>query len=137
MRAFDDLVRAGKIQYAGISDAPAWWVARANAIADLRGWTPFVALQVEWSLIERTVERELVPMARALGLAITPWGPIGAGVLTGKYTNRDGSPKPSTGATAGAGDDNNARYEHPMMAEGATIDARQHRIAKTVMDLAD
>jgi aryl-alcohol dehydrogenase-like predicted oxidoreductase len=128
MRAFDDLVRSGKILYAGISDAPAWWVARANTIADLRGWTPFVGLQVEWSLIERTVERELVPMARALGLAVTPWGPIGAGVLTGKYTNRDGSPKPSTGE--------NARFESPMMAEWVNLDATKHRIARTVMDIA-
>lgn len=128
MRGFDDLVRSGKILYAGISDAPAWWVARANTIAELRGWTPFVALQVEWSLIERTVERELVPMAQALGLALTPWGPIGAGVLTGKYTNRDGSPKPSTGESA--------RYENSMMAEWANLDAAKHRIAKTVMDVA-
>src|SRR5437764_5215413 len=126
MRAFDDLVRAGKIQYAGISDAPAWWVARANAIADLRGWTPFVALQVEWSLIERTVERELVPMAQALGLAITPWGPIGAGVLTGKYTDRDGSPKPASGQ--------GARHDKQMMAEWANLDARTHKIEKTRMD---
>jgi len=85
MRALDDLVRAGKVLYVGISDAPAWIVAQANTLAALRGWTPFVALQIEYSLIERTVERELLPMARAFGLAVTPWGVIGGGMLGGRY----------------------------------------------------
>ena len=85
MRALDDLVRAGKVLYVGISDAPAWIVAQANTLAALRGWTPFVALQIEYSLIQRTVERELLPMARAFGLAVTPWGVIGGGVLGGRY----------------------------------------------------
>jgi aryl-alcohol dehydrogenase-like predicted oxidoreductase len=86
MRALDDMVRAGKILYAGISDTPAWVVSRADMLATLRGWTPLVALQIEYSLIERTVERDLLPMARALDLAVTPWGVIGGGVLTGKYS---------------------------------------------------
>ena len=90
MRGFDDLVRAGKILYAGVSDAPAWWVAQANTLADLRGWTPFVGLQIEYSLAERTVERELVPMARALGLTVTAWSPLGGGVLSGKYRRGEG-----------------------------------------------
>jgi aryl-alcohol dehydrogenase-like predicted oxidoreductase len=85
MRAFDDLVRAGKILYAGVSDTPAWTVAAANTLADLRGWTPFVGLQIEYSLIERTPERELLPMARAFDLAVLAWAPLGGGVLTGKY----------------------------------------------------
>ena len=85
MRGFDDLVRAGKVLYAGISDAPAWWISQANTLADLRGWTRFVALQIEYSLIERTVERELTPMAKALGLTITAWSPLAGGVLSGKY----------------------------------------------------
>ncbi len=85
MRGLDDLVRAGKVLYVGISDAPAWWVAQANTLADLRGWTPFVGLQIQYSLIERTPERDLLPMAEALGLAVTPWGPLAGGVLTGKY----------------------------------------------------
>jgi aryl-alcohol dehydrogenase-like predicted oxidoreductase len=85
MRALDDVVRAGKVLYVGISDTPAWVVSRANLLAELRGWTPFAGIQVEYSLIERTVERELLPMARALGLAVCAWGPIGGGVLTGKY----------------------------------------------------
>ena len=85
MRAFDDLVRAGKILYAGVSDAPAWWVAKANTLAELRGWTRFVGLQIEYSLLERTVERELLPMAADQDLTVLAWGPLRSGVLTGKY----------------------------------------------------
>src|SRR5260370_1724432 len=85
MRALDDLVRQGKVLYVGISDAPAWWIAQANTLASLRGWSPFVGLQIEYSLIERTVESELIPMAKALDLGVTAWGPLSKGVLTGKY----------------------------------------------------
>ena len=85
MRAFDDLVRQGKILHAGVSDMAAWAVARASTLAELRGWTPFVGLQIEYSLIERTVERELIPMAEALGLGVTAWSPLAGGVLTGMY----------------------------------------------------
>jgi aryl-alcohol dehydrogenase-like predicted oxidoreductase len=85
MRGFDDLVRAGKILYAGISDTPAWIISQAQTLTNLRGWTPFVGLQVEYSLVERTPERDLLPMAKALGLGVTPWSPLGQGVLTGKY----------------------------------------------------
>lgn len=86
MRALDDQVRAGKILYIGVSDTPAWIVAQANTLATLRGWTAFAGLQVEYSLVARDVERELLPMARAFGLAVTPWSPLGGGVLSGKYT---------------------------------------------------
>lgn len=89
MRALDDLVRAGKVLYVGICNAPAWRIAEMQTIADLRGWTPFTALQVEYSLVERTVEHELLPMASALGLGMVPWSPLGGGVLTGKYTAAD------------------------------------------------
>lgn len=85
MRGLDDLVRAGKVLYVGISDAPAWWIAQANTLAHLRGWSPFIGLQIEYSLIERTVERELIPMAKALNLGLTAWSPLSNGVLTGKY----------------------------------------------------
>jgi aryl-alcohol dehydrogenase-like predicted oxidoreductase len=85
MRGLDDLVRQGKVLYIGISDAPAWWIAQANTLASLRGWSSFVGLQIEYSLIERTVERELVPMAKALNLGLTAWSPLASGVLTGKY----------------------------------------------------
>jgi aryl-alcohol dehydrogenase-like predicted oxidoreductase len=86
MRAFDDMVRAGKVLYIGVSDTPAWVVARANTLAELRGWNRFIALQVEYSLVERTSERELIPMAQAMNLGITAWSPLGSGLLTGKYT---------------------------------------------------
>jgi aryl-alcohol dehydrogenase-like predicted oxidoreductase len=88
MRGLDDLVRSGKVNYVALSDTPAWLASQSNAIAALRGWSPFVALQVEYSLLERTAERELLPMADALGLSVTAWAPMGAGVLTGKYTRR-------------------------------------------------
>ncbi|MGH8902313.1 MAG: aldo/keto reductase [Egibacteraceae bacterium] len=86
MRALDDQVRAGKILYVGVSDTPAWVVSRANMLAELRGWTSFVGLQIQYNLVERTVERDLIPMARALDLAVTAWGPLGSGLLSGKYT---------------------------------------------------
>lgn len=86
MRGLDDLVGTGKVTYVGLSDAPAWVGAQANTLATAQGWSPFVALQVEYSLLERSAERELAPMAEAFGLALTAWAPLGAGILTGKYT---------------------------------------------------
>jgi len=88
LRALDDAVRAGKVLHVGISDAPAWVVSRGNAIAELRGQTPFAAVQIPYSLLERSPERELLPMAEALGLAVTTWGALGGGVLTGKFTGK-------------------------------------------------
>ncbi|OCQ90011.1 aldo/keto reductase [Nostoc sp. MBR 210] len=85
MRSLDDVVRQGKVLYIGISDAPAWIVAQANTIAQYQGWTQFVALQIEYNLIQRTPERDLLPMAKAFDLAVTPWSPLAGGVLTGKY----------------------------------------------------
>jgi aryl-alcohol dehydrogenase-like predicted oxidoreductase len=93
MRALDDAVRAGKILYAGVSDMPAWLIARANTLAELRGWSPFVGLQIEYSLVERTVERELVPMAASLGLGVTAWSPLASGLLSGKYSSQTPQPK--------------------------------------------
>src|SRR5512140_1316407 len=89
MRALDDLVRDGKVRFLGFSDAPAWKCAQAQTIAGFRGWTPLIALQIEYSLLERTVEAELVPMARELGMGITPWSPLARGVLSGKYKRAD------------------------------------------------
>jgi len=89
MRALDDLVRAGKVRYLGFSDTPAWKVAQAQTIASFRGWAPLIALQIEYSLIERTVEGELIPMALELGLGVTPWSPLRSGVLSGKYTREN------------------------------------------------
>lgn len=100
MRALDDLVRQGKILYTGVSNAPAWVVARCNTLADLRGMTPFIALQVEYSLIEREAERELVPMAREMDIGVTAWAPLAAGWLTGKYSEQ-ARREPEQGEEAG------------------------------------
>jgi aryl-alcohol dehydrogenase-like predicted oxidoreductase len=89
MAALDDLVRAGKLRYLGVSDTPAWKIVEANLIARFRGWSAFIALQIEYSLLERTVEQELVPMAGEFGLGITPWSPLKGGALSGKYTRRN------------------------------------------------
>jgi aryl-alcohol dehydrogenase-like predicted oxidoreductase len=114
MRAFDDLVRQGKILYAGVSDAPAWWVAQANTLASLRGWSSFIGLQIEYSLVERTVERELIPMAKALGLGLVAWSPLAGGVLTGKYAGD----RPAEGA----------RYSSEMMRSFLPERQRQERV---------
>jgi aryl-alcohol dehydrogenase-like predicted oxidoreductase len=89
MAALEDLVQAGKVRYLGVSDTPAWKATQAQMIAQFRGWAPFVGLQVEYSLLERTVEGEIIPMALELGLGVTPWGPLKGGVLSGKYTRQN------------------------------------------------
>ncbi len=90
VRALDDAVTAGKVLYVGISDTPAWIVAQAVTLADLRGWTRFAGLQVPYSLVERSAERDLLPMADALELTVTAWSPLGGGLLTGRYgSDRD------------------------------------------------
>ncbi|WP_201785489.1 aldo/keto reductase [Sphingobium cupriresistens] len=90
LRGLDDLIRQGKILYAGISDAPAWVISRCNELADRMGWSPFVVNQFEYSLVERTPDREIVPMSRALDIGMVAWSPLGGGILTGKYTaNKD------------------------------------------------
>lgn len=124
MRAFDDLVRQGKVLYIGVSDTPAWIVSRADAIAELRGWTQFVGLQIEYSLIERTCERELLPMARELDLGVTAWSPLAGGLLTGKYS--DGS----------EGSREEKRLEHPMMAPLVDINDRKRAICAAVVEVA-
>ncbi len=118
MRAFDDLVRQGKVLHAGVSDAPAWWIAQANTLADLRGWSAFIGLQIEYSLIERSVERELVPMAKAFNLGLVAWSPLSGGVLTGKY---DG--------TQSKGE---ARYTNPDSEQFMPDRARTERIVPAV-----
>jgi aryl-alcohol dehydrogenase-like predicted oxidoreductase len=89
MRALDTLVEQGKVRYLGFSDTPAWKVAQAQTMALIRGWSPLVALQIEYSLLQRTVEGELTPMAQELGLGVTPWGPLRGGALSGKYKRAD------------------------------------------------
>jgi aryl-alcohol dehydrogenase-like predicted oxidoreductase len=117
MRALDDVVRAGKVLYVGISDAPAWVVARANTLAEWRGWSPVVAIQVPYSLVQRDIERELLPMAEASGLATAVWSPLAGGVLSGKFTRGD-----SPSGTRVAAD---------------AISERDLSIARVVQDVAD
>jgi aryl-alcohol dehydrogenase-like predicted oxidoreductase len=115
MRGLDDLVRSGKVLYVGISDTPAWVVAQANTLAELRGWSRFVGLQIRYSLVDRAAERDLLPMARAFDLAVTPWNVLGAGILTGKY-NQPGA--------------------QGRAANWNEIPAEQLKIAETVIDVA-
>jgi aryl-alcohol dehydrogenase-like predicted oxidoreductase len=116
MRALDDAVRSGKVLYVGISDAPAWIVARANTLADWKGWSPFVGLQVPYSLLQRDAERELLPMAEALGLGVTAWSPLAGGILSGKYTEASSA---------------------PTRLDPTTVDDRAHTVAAAVRDVAD
>ncbi len=122
MRGFDDLVRQGKILYAGVSDMPAWVVARANTLAELRGWTTFVGMQVEYSLIERTPERELLPMASSLGLGVTAWSPLAGGVLTGKQLEAGGA--------------KDSRQSDPMMQQFMAAKPQKDIIAREVVTVA-
>ncbi|GAA2785185.1 aldo/keto reductase [Crossiella cryophila] len=92
LRTLDDLVRAGKIRYIGFSDVPAWATAEAATITRFRGWAPIVGLQLEYSLLERTSEGELLPMAQALGMGAMAWSPLRSGHLSGKYTRANGGP---------------------------------------------
>lgn len=101
MRALDDLVRAGKIRYVGFSNTPAWVAAQAQTTALLRGWTPLIALQVEYSLLARTVEGELAPFALDQGIALTPWSPLKNGFLSGKYRRDAATPDSARAAFIG------------------------------------
>lgn len=116
MRGLDDLIRAGKVLYVAVSDTPAWIVSRANLYAELRGLTPFIGLQIEYSLTERTPERDLIPMAKSLGLTVLPWSPLAGGVLSGKYAHGEGEKETS---------------------RGRQINDRQLQIAKVLGEVAD
>jgi len=100
MSALENLVRAGKVLHIGISDSPAWIVSRGNTIAELRGWSQFVGLQVEYSLAVRDAERDLIPMANEFGITVLPWSPLAAGVLTGKYA--EGVPSKAVRLSSGS-----------------------------------
>jgi len=127
LRGLDDLVRQGKVLYLGISDTPAWVVSQANMMADLRGWSAFCALQLRYSLADRAAERDLLPMARALDLAVTPWSVLAAGVLTGKY-NRDAKAK-GRAAQGGARDERNLRIAETVSAVAAEAGATASQVA--------
>jgi aryl-alcohol dehydrogenase-like predicted oxidoreductase len=116
LRGLDDLVRSGKVLYVGVSDTPAWMVSKSIVLAELRGWTAFAGLQVEYSLIQRTVERELFPMAQHFGMAVTPWGALGGGALTGKYLKGESG---------------------RLVAHSARRSDRANEIAQKVVDIAD
>lgn len=110
LRAFDDLVRQGKILYIAVSDTPAWQISRLQMMADLRGWSQFIALQAEYSLLQRTTERDLIPMASEMGLGVMPWSPLRGGLLSGKYAT-------------GAGDSSSLRRQHLIAAGRVTPEA--------------
>ncbi|NCD67971.1 aldo/keto reductase [Mucilaginibacter agri] len=113
LRGLDDLVRQGKINYIAISDTPAWVVSKGNTLAELMGWSQFVALQVEYSLLQRTPERELIPMAKHFGMTVTPWAPLAGGALTGKYLRGEqGRIKPQSNRL----DENSERITRVVMA---------------------
>ena len=121
LRALDDLVRAGKVLYIGVSDTPAWVVSASNVLAELRGWTSYVGLQIEYSLLQRTPERDLLPMADHFGLSVLAWAPLGGGVLTGKYT-RD--PKQaSTDSLRKQGNVSRGRTSERKLSIARTVDA--------------
>jgi aryl-alcohol dehydrogenase-like predicted oxidoreductase len=103
LHTFDDLARAGKIRYAGLSDVPAWYAARAQTLADAHALTPMVNLQLPYSLVERTIETEHVPVGQELGLGITAWSPLGSGFLTGKYQRDDAQGVTGDGRLTGDG----------------------------------
>lgn len=119
MRALDDQVRLGKVLYVGVSDWPAWEAAQATTLASLRGWSPFIGLQVEYNLLERTVERELLPMADGLGLGVTAWSPLARGLLTGKYLS-----------------DSTAQGRAAQQGHTEKLDQRQIAIIQTVVSIA-
>ncbi len=98
MRALDDLIRMGKIFYIGVSQMSAWEIARANTLAEFKNWTQFIAIQPEYNLLERSCDRDLIPMSKEMDLAITPWSPLAGGVLTGKYLTNEGKRVPKDSA---------------------------------------
>jgi aryl-alcohol dehydrogenase-like predicted oxidoreductase len=118
MRALDDAVRAGKVLYVGVSDTPAWVASRANTLAEWRGWSPLVGIQVPYSLVQRDVERELLRMAESAAMSVAAWSPLAGGILSGKFTHGDAAPAASRVATD-------------------TISERDLAIARGVQDVAD
>lgn len=128
LRSMDDLVWAGKVLYVGISDTPAWQVSRMQTIADMRGWSPLIALQIEYNLIERTVERDLIPMAQELGLGVIPWSPLASGVLAGKYGKGDLNGGKSSADPVGT--------RKNVAAANASLTERGLSIADAVKDVA-
>jgi aryl-alcohol dehydrogenase-like predicted oxidoreductase len=132
LRALDDVVRAGKVLYIGVSDTPAWVVSASNTLAELKGWSQYVGLQIEYSLLQRTVERDLIPMAHHFGLSVLAWAPLGAGVLTGKYS-RGGKQDDSLRKAA---NEQRGRTSERNLAIAKTVDAIADELGKTSAQVA-
>ena len=120
MRALDDLISSGKVFYIGISDTPAWIVSKANTLAELSGWTQFIGLQIEYSLIQRTVERELIPMADHYKMSVLAWAPLSRGILSGKFNKKSGK-----------SEETRLKEDSPLLNE------RNLSIAEKVLEVAD
>jgi aryl-alcohol dehydrogenase-like predicted oxidoreductase len=126
LRGLDDLIRQGKINYAAISDTPAWIVSKGNTMAELMGWSPFIALQAEYSLLQRTPERELIPMAKHYNMTVTPWAPLAGGALTGKYLKGGrGRVKPESNRR----DENSTRITREVMAIAEKLEVEPSHVA--------
>lgn len=126
MRGLDDLVRMGKVNYVAISDTPAWIISKGQTMAELMGWSRFVALQVEYSLLQRTPERELIPMAKHFGLTVTPWAPLAGGALTGKYLQGDKGRLPDNSKRL---NENSTRIVKEVMAVAEEISCHPSHVA--------
>lgn len=111
LRTFDDLVRAGKVRHVGLSNVPAWYTARMQTLAEARGCEPLHALQLEYSLVERNIEREHVPLSLALGMGIMVWSPLGSGLLSGKYRPSEGAAPAAEGRLTTLRDSNNPGFQ--------------------------
>jgi aryl-alcohol dehydrogenase-like predicted oxidoreductase len=133
LRGLTDLVQQGKVLYVGISNAPAWQVSWMQAVADLRGWAPLVALQIEYNLIERTGERDLIPMAREMGLGVVPYSPLAGGVLTGKYGREDLEEGAAAPSPAADGEDSNRKEFNRAL---GTVTERNLSVADAVREVA-
>ncbi len=126
LRGLDDLIRQGKVNYAAISDTPAWIVSKGNTMAELMGWSQFIALQIEYSLLQRTPERDLIPMARHYNMTVTPWAPLAGGALTGKYLKGgQGRVKPESNRR----DDNSTRITRKVMAIAEKLNVEPSHVA--------
>ena len=129
-RALDDAVSAGKILHIGLSDVPAWAVSRAQAFHELRGYAPIAAMQLEYSLVQRSIEREHLPMGRTYDIAITAWSPLAGGILTGKYTAKaaDG-PRRMDSMQLQPLDERNLRIAEAVDAVAARVGASASQVA--------
>lgn len=128
MRALDDVVRAGKVLYIGVSDAPAWAISRANTLAELRGWSSFIGLQIPYSLVQRDGERELLPMARALDIGVAAFSVLGNGVLSGKFNQGTASEK-DRGALWSSVDDRKLAISTEVIKIAEEIDSTPSQVA--------